>query len=110
MTTAEKIAMVRAMLHIEDSSEDDTIEVYLTASQKEILSWRYSYSSSAEIPEVVPAEYEMTQVMSVVAGYSQRGAENETWHSENGISRTFKYGDMLSYIRANVIPIAKVIA
>lgn len=51
----------------------------------------------------------MTQINAVIAGYSISGAEGEVTHSENGISRTFKYEDMVNYIRSHVIPIAKVI-
>ena len=51
----------------------------------------------------------MTQVHAVIAGYSISGAENQTAHSENGISRSFKYEDMIAYIRSHVIPIVKVI-
>lgn len=103
MTASEKLEMVRSLLDIasNDSSNDERIEVYLSAAAKEIISWRYSYSGNA--PKEVPEEYEMTQIMAVVAGYSQSGAEGQATHSENGISRTFNYPDMLHYIRRNVI-------
>ena len=109
MTVEEKLSMVKTMLEIptEDTSEDGLIGVYLTASEKEIIAWRFSYGS-AQVTEI-PAEYEMTQVFAVVAGYSQGGTEGQTQHSENGINRTFKYADMLAYIRSNVIPLCKVV-
>ena len=106
MNDSEKLSMIKSMLGFEDASEDKRLTAYLDASKREILAWRYSYS--AEAPDEVPAEYEMTQVSAVVAGYSQSGAENQTSHSENGISRTFKYEDMIAYIRSHVIPIVKV--
>ena len=40
--------------------------------------------------------------MAVLAGYNMIGAENQTSHTENNISRAFKYSDMLDYIRNNV--------
>lgn len=107
MNDTEKLSMVKSMLGFEDTSEDEKLTAYLTASAKEILAWRYSYCK--EIPTEVPAEYEMTQVFAVVAGYSQSGAENQVSHNENGISRTFKYEDMIAYIRSHVIPFAGVI-
>lgn len=107
MSDAEKLSMIKSMLGFEDAYEDKRLTAYLDASEREILAWRYSYST--EVPKEVPSEYEMTQVSAVVAGYSQSGAENQTSHSENGISRTFKYEDMIAYIRSHVIPIAKVI-
>lgn len=104
----EKIMLVKTLLEIppDDISMDQLISAYLLIAQQEIISWRYSYTGQS-VSEV-PAEYEMTQVMAVVAGYSQGGAENQLQHGENGINRTFKYADMLAYIRAHVIPICKV--
>lgn len=106
MTDAEKLSMIKALMKL-DESEDEQISVYLSAAGREILAWRYSYAK--EVPEIVPAEYEMTQVHAVIAGYSISGAENQLSHTENGIGRTFKYEDMIAYIRSHVIPIAKIV-
>ena len=107
MTNSEKLTMVKTLMGITDTQEDARIEVYLDASKREILGWRYSLASNA--PMDVPVEYEMTQIHAVIAGYSQSGAENQTAHSENGISRTFKYEDMIAYIRAHVAPMVGVL-
>ena len=105
MDAAEKLVMVKTLLDINesDNSEDARITVYLTAAEKEILSWRYSLSSQKV--DAVPSEYEMTQVFAVIAGYSQSGAENQLTHTENTITRQFKYEDMIAYIRSHVLPI-----
>ena len=103
MTTDEKLAMVKTLLEVSGEAEDARIKVYLTAAEKEIISWRYSLSSQKVT--AVPEEYEMTQVFAVVAGYSQSGAENQLAHTENGITRQFKYADMIAYIRSHVLPI-----
>lgn len=107
MTTDEKLTMVKTLLEISDYSEDTRIYVYLTAAEKEIISWRYSLSSQKVT--AVPEEYEMTQVFAVVAGYSQSGAENQTSHTENSITRQFKYADMIAYIRSHVAPIVGIL-
>ena len=109
MTDAAKLQMVKTLLDInaEDTSEDNAISVYLTAAANEIIAWRYSYGT--EEVTAVPREYEMTQVWAVVSGYSQGGAEGQTQHDENGINRTFKYADMQAYIRANVIPLCRLV-
>lgn len=108
MTETEKIDMVISFLEDDSMVSEDKLSVYLEAASKEIIAWRYSYSGQSA-PEEVPPEYEMTQVHAVIAGYTQSGAEGQSSHSENGISRTFRYGDMLHYIRANVIPLAGVV-
>lgn len=102
MTGFDKLETVKRILEIPDNSEDIRIETYLTVAEKEILGWRYSLSSKKV--DAVPPEYEMTQVFAVIAGYSQSGAENQLAHTENGIARTFKYEDMIAYIRSHVVP------
>jgi len=108
MTAVEKLAMVKAILRIDDASEDTLIATYLTMAQSEIIGWRYSNANPDNVPEDVPAEYEMTQVQAVVNGYTQSGVEGQVLSIENGIHRHFEYSDMVSYIRAHVIPIAGV--
>ena len=111
MVLNEKLSMIKSILEIDenDTSQDDRLTVYLNAAKQEILSWRYSYAELEEPITEVPDEYEMTQVYAVIAGYSQSGAENQISHTENGISRMFSFPDMIAYIRAHVIPMAKVI-
>lgn len=111
MTDAEKLSMIKVLLEIdsEDISEDNRIATFLIAAAREIIAWRYSYVEWEEPLTEVPAEYEMTQIYAVVAGYSQSGAENQISHNENGISRVFSYPDMIGYIRAHVISIVGMI-
>ncbi len=106
MTTSEKITMVKTILRIDatDTSEDQLIETYLEAAEREILGWRYSNAST--VPGAVPAEYEVTQVQAVINGYTQAGVEGQTSSSENGIHRSFSFSDMVEYIRAHVIRVA----
>ena len=106
MSAAEKLTMVKSILRISDTSEDSLIGTYLDIAKREIISWRYSYADPAKVPTDVPVDYEMTQVMAVVAGYTQSGVENQVLSVENGIHRHFRHTDMIDYIRANVIPIA----
>jgi hypothetical protein len=75
---------------------------------EEILNWMY-INHPDERPEgveaIVPIRYSMVQIHAVVNGYSHKGAEGETVHNENGINRTFRYDDMIAYIRSNVFQI-----
>ena len=106
MTTEEKLAMVKAIMG-PDAPDDSTIESYLTIAKNEILQWRFSYNPD-DMPEDVPADYEMTQVYAVVNGFTQRGVEGQTVSVENGVHRHFAFPDMIRYIRANVIALAKI--
>ena len=108
MTSTDKLAMVKAILRIDDTSEDALITTYLDMAQQEMLSWRYSNANPDNVPETVPTEYEMTQVQAVINGYTQAGVEGQVLSIENGIHRHFNYSDMVEYVRAHVIPIAGV--
>ena len=102
MTFDEKLIMVKNLLGLQDDdSEDEKISAFLESAKREIISWRFSYAGN--MPSDVPEEYEMIQVWAVVNGYSQIGAEGQATHSENGISRTFNYPDMVHHIRRSVV-------
>lgn len=105
MTDNEKLSMLQNMLR-EDAPSTELLETYLQFAKSEILGWRYSYAADA--PDEVPAEYEMTQIMAVMTGITQAGIEGQVLSIENGIHRHFRYADMVEYIHAHVIPIAKV--
>ena len=107
MTNKEKLEMLKTILGITDGTDMTKIGTYLRMAAAEIISWRYSFAK--EMPEEVPPEYEMTQIYAVVAGFGQEGAENQRYHSENGILSSFIYADMVSYIRAHVIPLCKML-
>jgi len=100
MTDLEKLAMLRGFITEEEAS-NEKLAVYLSFAKSEILAWLYSGKTPEGVTDV-PAQYEPTQIMAVVAGYGLAGAENQTAHSENGISRTFKYEDMIAYVRGHV--------
>lgn len=107
MTDAEKLANVKSVLGLTVTTQDTQLSAYLSLAKAEILAWMYP-----TIPDTVtdvPSQYEVTQVMAVVAGYNMIGVEGQTAHSENGISRTYKHEDMVAYVRSHVIPYAVVI-
>ena len=105
MSTEEKLAMVKTIMG-PDAPDDQTIEQYLTLARTEILQWRFAYNQD-EMPEDVPAAYEMTQIYAVVNGFTQRGMEGQSVSIENGVHRHFDFTDLLRYIRQNVIAYAK---
>lgn len=108
MSTSDKLTKLKTLLGITGTEQDALLSVYLDLCRDEILSWLYSGRPPDGVTDV-PAQYDPTQIMSVVAGYGLSGAENQTAHSENGISRTFKYSDMVDYIRSHVAPYVQVV-
>lgn len=110
MTDAEKLATVKLLL--EDGGDvpsDEKLNTYLSIANGEILAWQYHLIGG--VPEDVtdiPSKYENTQIYAVVAGYTHAGAEGESKHVENSVTRDFKYLDMLDYIHNNVLPFVRV--
>lgn len=108
MTQAEKLSVLKTMLGITDTSQDAVLSVYLSFAKQEILAHLYSLIPQPDDVTDVPVRYESVQVAACMAGFNLRGAENQTSHTENGTSRSFKYADMVLYIQSNVIPYARV--
>ena len=104
MTDAEKLANVKILL--DDGGTlpaDEKLTLYISLAGQEILNWKYHLIGG--VPEdvtEVPAAEEIKQVYAVVAGYTQAGAEGESRHVENSVTRDFRYSDMLDYIHNNV--------
>lgn len=109
MDASTKLNNIKTMIGIaaSDTSEDALINTYLSMATQEILNFKYSLIGVPDGQTEVDAEDEITQIFAVVAGYNQRGAENQTSHNENQIYRTFHYTDMVQYIKSNVIPYAR---
>lgn len=102
MDASEKLELLST---ITNASESDVtiLSSYLNLAKNEILNWKYRHIGG--VPEYVtevPAEDENTQIFAVVAGFNMLGAENQSQHTEIGITRRFDYSSMVAYIRANV--------
>ena len=108
MTSTEKLAYLKTMLGIGDTSQDELLNTYLAMAAQEILQTKYSLVGIPDGQTDPDAEDEITQIFAVVAGFNRRGAEDQTSHNENQIYRTFRHEDMVAYIRARVIPYASV--
>ena len=104
MTDVDKLNRLKILLgDDEDLPTDNELTEYLLIAEQEIINWLYIRTS---VPEgaVFPSRYDNVQIMAVVAAVNIIGAEGETVHIENGTHRTFKYDDLLAYIRAHVQP------
>lgn len=108
MTDAEKLASLKSILGITVTTQDSYLSAYLALAKAEILAWVYSGSTPDDVTDV-PTRYEVTQIMAVVSGYGIQGAEGQIAHSENGIGRTWKYEDMVAYVRNHVYQIAVIL-
>lgn len=100
MTDSEKLTMVKAMTGEKD---DTVVSTYLSISGNKILRRAYPYDDTKT---VVPDKYAHTQVEIAVYLLNKRGAEGQTAHGENGISRSYEDGDVPPSLMREIVPCA----
>ena len=109
MTNPEKITQLKAMLgnQIDENWSDDVLLAYLLLAGRKIINRAYPYSNDDSL--VVPTKYEMLQCEIAAYLLNKRGAEGETSHSENGISRSYENADVPESLIGAVVPFIGVI-
>lgn len=86
MTEAEKLTALQEMLS-PDTDTDEVLTHMLRTAEAMILNRMYPFGCEDTV--ALPRRYEQIQLQLAVELYSKRGAEGQTGHSENGISRTW---------------------
>ena len=104
MTTAEKKAALSAM--VEESSEA-VLSTYLDLAKGVILREAYPYGVPESVTDV-PSQYETLQLEIAAYKLNKRGAEGETSHSENGVSRGYEDADVPKSMLRQIVPVAGV--
>lgn len=102
MTDTEKLTMLKALVGISDNTQDAVLTVYLTLSKGKILRRAFPYDTTKT---VVPVEYEILQCEIAAYLWNKRGAEGQTSHSENGISRQYENGDVPESMLKSITPL-----
>lgn len=109
MSETEKLIFLRTMVGNEsDNTEwgDDVLLTYLTIAGQKIINRAYPYED--DITEV-PRRYGILQCEIAAYLLNKRGAEGETSHSENGISRSYENADIPDSLIGQVVPFCGVI-
>lgn len=99
MTGAEKLAMLRVM--VGESDSDELLSTYLTISAQKILNRAYPYD---DIVTEVPDKYHVLQCEIAAYLINKRGAEGQTGHTENGITRQYEDADIPPSMLKGVTP------
>lgn len=103
MTDTEKLTMLKAMTGEKDES---VLSTYLSIAENKVLKRAYPFDSTVT---VVPDRYAYNQVEIAAYLVNKRGAEGETAHSENGISRSYEDGDVPPTLLREIVPCASLI-
>jgi hypothetical protein len=98
MTDAEKIEELRVAI-APDTADDDTLLSEIQAAETMILNKAYPFGYPEDM--VVPPRYERLQIKLAVELFTQRGAEGQASHTENGTTRTWP---SVNRILAQIVP------
>ena len=108
MTQAEKLTMLKVMVGVpaESTTDDAALTVYLSLSASKVLRRAYPYHDTLAD---VPAQYETLQCEIAAYLWNKRGAEGQTTHRENGISRSYESSDVPESMLNHIVPCVGVV-
>ena len=104
MTQAEKLELLRAM--VGKSDPEEVLLAYLNIAGNKIINRAFPYDPEAT---EVPKRYDFLQCEIAAYLLNKRGAEGQTSHSENGISRSYESADVPESLLGAVTPMVGVI-
>lgn len=103
MTEVEKLSMLRVMVGQPNEGDwsDDVLISYLAIAGRKIINRAYPYDDTVD---EVPRRYGYLQCDIAAYLLNKRGAEGQTAHSENGISRSYASADVPEAMLSEVTP------
>lgn len=104
MTQTEKLQLLRAM--VGESDTEEVLLAYLNIAGRKIINRVYPYGTDET---EVPTRYDFLQCEIAAYLLNKRGAEGQTSHSENGISRSYESADVPESLLGAVTPMVGVI-
>ena len=103
MDDSDKVLELRRSTEARD--EDSVLLSYLAQAREIILSRMYPFREESGYSEPeVPRRFEWKQIRIAAYLMNKRGAEGETAHSENGISRSYGAADVPEEMLRDVLP------
>lgn len=99
MTQEEKLVALKAM--VGGSDTDEVLSTYLNIAGSKIIDRAFPFSS--DVTEV-PTKYEYLQLEIAAYMLNKRGAEGQTSHTENGITRQYENADVPASMLKAITP------
>ena len=87
-------------------SDDDVLSTYLSLAENIVLQKAYPYGTG---DEEFPAKYDSVHVEIAAYMMNKRGAEGETVHLENGVSRHYEDGSVPPSLLRRIVPFVGVL-
>ena len=102
MTEEVKRALLSSMT---DETDADTLSAYLELARLEVLNRLYPFQKNHEGAQI-PSRYDAVQIRIAAYHLNKRGAEGESQHTENGITRIYEAGDTPPSLYREIVPFA----
>lgn len=96
----------RLKIRITEKVSDEMLTDILESAKAVILSRRFPFG---EQPTEIEDRYKDLQIRIAVEMFNKQGAEGETAHSENGVSRTYSSASVSEELLREITPKAGVI-
>ena len=96
----------RLKIRITENVDDAVLEDILESAKAVILSKRFPFGN---YPEDIEERYKDLQIRIAVEMFAKRGAEGETAHSENGVSRTYASANVSEDLLREITPKVSVV-
>lgn len=102
MTQLEKLKV-----WLPDVKNETLLQLALDRAEQEILALRFPFGYQAE--QTLEPQYMGLQLEWAIELISKMGAEGETAHSENGVSRSYENAGVSDSLKRRVVPMGKVV-
>lgn len=99
MTDDEKLELLKIL--VGESDSDSVLSAYLTLAGQKIIARAYPYDDTQT---EVPSQYDTLQCEIAAYMLNKRGAEGQTSHTENGITRGYENADVPETMMRQIIP------
>lgn len=103
MSEQEKLTMLSTLSGETDNS---VLLTFLALAGRKVIQRAYPYRDDVD---VVPDKYATNQVEIAAYMLNKRGAEGETYHSENGINRSYENADIPKSMLERITPFVGVV-
>lgn len=102
MTNDVKIERLKVLI-APDTASDELLLYLLEQSEGIILNRRYPFGAPEGV--TLSAMHEQIQLRMAVELFSKMGAEGQTEHAENGITRKWEAGDVSPSLLRTIVPV-----
>lgn len=100
-----RLSHLRLLLGIKGWDEDELLNMFLSIAAQKVLDRAFPFQEDVK---EVPRRYHLKQVEIAAYLYNKQGAEGQTAHTENGITRTYGSADVPEAMLRGIVPHVKV--